>query len=70
MKPCPCTRERRNVDSLVGPACWKALPLELRQRWLNARDRREKRAVAREVIAVARARRPKKQPKFTQAQLL
>ncbi len=70
MKTCPCTRERMAEGSLVGPACWKSLPLELRQRWAGRRHHDETLPVAREIVALARARRPKQEPTVTQAQLL
>lgn len=70
MKTCPCTRERMAEGNLIGPACWKSLPAEVRQRWNAARVRDEKLPVAREIVAHARSRRPKKQPIITQAQLL
>lgn len=70
MKTCPCTRERMAEGNLVGPACWKSLPMEVRQRWAAARARDEKLPVAREIIRHARSRRPKQEPTITQAQLL
>lgn len=70
MKPCPCTRERMAEGNLIGKACWKSLPEDVRWRWNHLPVHDPKGPLAREIIAHARARRPKKQPKFTQAQLL
>ena len=59
MKPCVCACGKPKAeDQVVCRPCWQASPLDLRQTYTTVIDRTYKREVARQLIALARDRKP------------